>query len=188
MTFKDEILITERLLIEPLLPIHAEEMFIVLQDKEIYKYIPTNPPKSISDLKVRYKKLETRFSPDGSERWLNWALRQKFDDSLIGRFEATIYKNHTVCIAYELSSTYWRKGFAYEAAKKIIETLAGEYRITKIKANVDTRNNGSIRLLERLKFQKLKLIKNADHFNGLESDEYEFELKLKQLEFNFASK
>ena len=47
MTFKDEILITERLLIEPLLPIHAEEMFIVLQDKEIYKYIPTNPPKSI---------------------------------------------------------------------------------------------------------------------------------------------
>jgi RimJ/RimL family protein N-acetyltransferase len=178
MIFREDILTTEKLLIEPLLSTHTDEMFVILQDKEIYKYIPTNPPKDVSELETRYKKLETRSSPDGSELWLNWVLRQKIDTSLIGRFEATIYKNHTALIAYELASKYWGKGFAFEASKKIIEILASEYQITKFKANVDTRNKSSIKLLEKLKFRKTNLLKNADYFDGLKSDEYEFELKI----------
>lgn len=180
MIFKEDILRTDRLLIEPQLKNHAEQMFVIMQDEKIYKYIPTNPPKDINELKARYEKLETRLSPDRSEVWLNWALRQRFDNSLIGRFEATVCENHIAYIAYELSSNYWGKGFAYEASEKIIEVLASEYQVAKIKANVDTRNNSSIKLLEKLKFQKINLIKNADYFEGQESDEYEFELKLKQ--------
>jgi [ribosomal protein S5]-alanine N-acetyltransferase len=178
MIFKEEVLITDRLLIEPLLSIHAEEMFVTLQDSQIYKYIPTYPPKDIDELKTRYKKLESRFSTDKSELWLNWVLRQKFDNSLVGRFEATLSKNRTVYIAYELSSVYWRKGFAYEASKEIIKTLSKEYKTEKIKALVDTRNNGSIGLLEKLQFKKVSFIKNADYFKGFESDEYEFELEI----------
>jgi [ribosomal protein S5]-alanine N-acetyltransferase len=181
MIFNESVLMTERLLVEPLLPMHAEEMFEILQDKEIYKFIPTHPPKDIDELKARYARLKTRFSPDKSQMWLNWVLRQKADNSLIGRFEATIYEDETACIAYELCSRFWGKGFAYEASEKLIDTLKREYQVTKVKANVDTRNSSSIRLLEKLNFQKVNFIKNADYFNGSASDEYEFELKPKKL-------
>ena len=59
----------EMILKEQMLPMLAETCPTFAEKWEEHKkeYIQTNPENYYA-LKVRYKKLETRFSPDGSER------------------------------------------------------------------------------------------------------------------------
>jgi [ribosomal protein S5]-alanine N-acetyltransferase len=176
MNFENNTFETNRLIIEPLRASHAQEMFVLLKDIELYKYIPTKPPASITSLRNRYRKLETRVSPDQSELWLNWVLKLKTDNILIGRVEATVSLNNTFSIAYELSSKYWGQGLAFESCQKIIEILCVKYDIIKVIANVDTRNFNSIKLLKKLGFKIVEVIKEVDFFNGSSSDEYKLEL------------
>lgn len=61
----------------------------------------------------------------------------------------------------------------------MLDHVAGAAGMTIAKALVDTRNNASIRLLERLAFSRMRLIENADHFKGARSDEYEYARELK---------
>jgi hypothetical protein len=44
----------------------------VLADPRIYDYIDAEPSEGLA---ARYRQLETRRSPDGTERWLNWVNR-----------------------------------------------------------------------------------------------------------------
>ncbi|KFL91992.1 hypothetical protein AmDm5_0433 [Acetobacter malorum] len=49
--------------------------------------------------------------------------------------------------------------------------------MTTVRAFVDTRNIGSVSLLEKLGFSRKKTIENADFFKGNQSDEYEYVLE-----------
>jgi RimJ/RimL family protein N-acetyltransferase len=51
-----------------------------------------------------------------------------------------------------------------------------DYLVRKVKAQVDTRNQSSIRLLERLKFERIGHQKDADFFKDSLSDEYIYQL------------
>ena len=63
-----------RIRLEPLVLDHALEMFVVLSDPAIYEF-ENDPPRSLEWLRYRYSLLEKRTSPDGREKWLNWAVR-----------------------------------------------------------------------------------------------------------------
>ena len=177
MNRQEQALETERLLLEPLVTNHASEMYYLLQDIAIYRFIPTKPPKSIDELTKRYEKLQSRHSPDNLEIWLNWVLRKKADNSVIGRLEATIYQNETADIAYEIASKFWGQGFAFESCFALVNNLCDSYGLKVISAKVDTRNINSIKLLKKLKFEIIDEITEADFFNGQPSDEYVLEFR-----------
>jgi [ribosomal protein S5]-alanine N-acetyltransferase len=170
------ILKTKRLVLEPIKLHHAANLFLLLQDERIYRYIPQNPPISIKLLEQRYQKLQSRLSPDRQEAWLNWAIRLKNVSEYIGRVEASVLPNYTAEIAYELSPTYWNQGYATEACQQILSILFVEYLVKKVKAQVDTRNQASMRLLEKLKFTVIAHQKNADFFKNSPIDEYTYQL------------
>jgi [ribosomal protein S5]-alanine N-acetyltransferase len=178
MIYQPDILRTERLEIEPLLAQHADEMFYLLQDIEMYQFIPTLMPESVEKLRERYQKLESRYAPDGDELWLNWVVKENVSGQLIGRIEATVYANHTFDFAYLFASKHWGQGFAFESCKAVLEYIIFQYKIRKVIANVDTRNINSLKLLEKLGFSVVNFIKNADFFNGASSDELVLELVL----------
>jgi [ribosomal protein S5]-alanine N-acetyltransferase len=46
--------------------------------------------------------------------------------------------------------------------------------VREARALLDTRNEASWRLMERLGFRRNRLIKDADQFKGASSDEYEY--------------
>ena len=73
---------TERLLLEPLMPEHAALLFEDLADERLYRFIPTDTPESAEALERRYRKLSSRRSPDGSEVWLNFAMRLREEGTL----------------------------------------------------------------------------------------------------------
>lgn len=170
---------TERLVLEPLRAGHAEEMFAVAGDEKLYEFMLHEPPVSVEVLEARYRFLEERQRTPQTEAWLNWAIRLKETGHLIGRVEITLYKNQTAYLAYELASKHWGKGYATEACKGVLNLLADRYAVQEVTAEVDTRNTASIKLLERLGFERVSLKENADFFKGSRSDEFLYRLKLR---------
>jgi RimJ/RimL family protein N-acetyltransferase len=139
-----------RIELEPQVVSHAEEMFEVLSDPAIYEY-ENEPPRSLEWLRERFRKLETRRSADGTQRWLNWVIRVP-GSGLIGYVQATVYPDGRAAIAYELASRHWGRGFASEAVRAMSEGLSTDYGVGRLTAVFKQANHRSQRLLERLGF------------------------------------
>jgi ribosomal-protein-alanine N-acetyltransferase len=172
-----ECLETERLVLEPLVEAHAAELFDGLSDFELYRFIPQDPPTEMSSLRDRFRRLESRRSPSGEERWLNWAARLRDEGSLVGRFEATVRADRTASIAYLVLRRHWRRGYGQEATRAVILELRRSYAAGLVQAEVDTRNAGSTRLLESLGFERTEVVRGADTFKGAVSDEFRYQLR-----------
>jgi ribosomal-protein-alanine N-acetyltransferase len=166
---------TARLRLEPLREAHAAELFELFSDPAMYRFVPQDPPESVAKLAQRYKFLEARRSPDGEEEWLNWAVRLKGEGVCVGTVQVTLPHDGRAQLAYEIGAPYWRRGFATEACARVIEALF-ERGASEVWAELDTRNEASIALLERLGFRRGALKKNADQFKGSESDEWTYTL------------
>src|SRR5262249_4399502 len=110
--------------------------------------------------------------------WLNWAVRIKESGRAAGRIEATVREDATAGIAYELSPLYWGAGYATEGCARVLELLFGAYAVDEVDALADTRNESSIRLLERLVFTRTWRRDRADFFKGGFSDEYAYRLRI----------
>ena len=136
--------------LEPQVQGHAEEMFAVLADPAIYAH-ENAPPPSLAWLAERYRKLESRASPDGTERWLNWVVRLPSGE-LAGCVQATVYASGRAAIAYELNSRHWGRGIATAAVERMIAELAAAYGVETLSAVLKGANLRSRRLLERLGF------------------------------------
>lgn len=165
---------TARLAMEPLTRAHAAALFPLLGDERIYRYIPQNPPPSPEALAERYARLEARRSPDGREAWLNWAVRLRGEARYVGRLEATVREDGTALVAYELSPEFWGHGYAAEGVAWLLGELSNGAGVREVLAHVDTRNRASIRLLERLGFERVAHTPGADFFKGASSDEYTY--------------
>jgi len=145
-------LTTERLCLEPITTDHAEAMFEVLGAPEIYAYLDESPPDSVDALRERYRVLERRTSPDGTEQWLNWAVRRAEDGHHLGYVQATVRADGWASVAYVLSPGTWGHGYATEAVTALAAWLETAWGVTTLDATVDRRNHRSIALLERLGF------------------------------------
>jgi len=144
-------LATSRLLVEPLLPEHARALFHALQDKRLYRYSEGSPPASIAELEQRYRIWAKRESPDGSQIWLNYALRRAVDGVFVGWVQATI-AGEVATIGYDVFPEFWRQGYGKEACAELVGTLCASGDIHRVAAVVDAENVASIRLLEQLGF------------------------------------
>ncbi len=58
--------------------------------------------------------------------------------------------------------------------------LISNYKLKMVYAYIDTRNMKSIRLVERLGFKKIGFEKDADFFNGSNSDEYIYAMNIEE--------
>jgi RimJ/RimL family protein N-acetyltransferase len=184
-TFKatlEAVLHTQRLALEPLTPAHADELLVPLADPRLYTHVPQDPPVSLAALRDRLVLLSTRRSPVGDQLWLNWVMRDRQDGQCRGRVQATVTTDARAWIAYEVFPQYWGNGLATEACRRMIEWLIGTLGVRQFAAEVDSQNSASLRLLERLGFQRVSLHEAADEFKGRVSDEWTLRLDVEWVE------
>lgn len=165
---------TPSLTLEPLRVAHAAEMFGHLCDPSHYRFIPQSPPDSLEIVRQRYARLESCRSPNGEQLWLNWAIRVSTGEAA-GLVQATILPERRGILVYELFKPFQGRGIATDALRAALHHLTAKAALTAATARVDTRNQKSIRLLERLGFDRKRLIKDTGVFKGTTSDEYEYE-------------
>ncbi len=140
------------IVLEPQVAGHAAEMFDVLSDPAIYEF-ENAPPESRDLLADRFKRLESRVSPDGTEQWLNWVIRLP-TGTLAGYVQATVTRDGTAHIAYELSSRFWRQGIGSAAVAGMLAELTASYGVFNFVATLKERNYRSLGLLTRLGFER----------------------------------
>lgn len=150
------------LVLEPLVAAHAEAMFELLSDPEIHRYLDHPPPPSIEHLRGLYQRLESRQSPDGRQRWLNWVLRAS-SSSLVGYVQASVTPRADAWVAYILGREHWGRGHAATAMRAMLEHLKAAYEVHRFLATVEADNLRSIRLLERLDFHPATATEREGH-------------------------
>ena len=185
---EEKTLLTGRLSLEPLLPEHAARLFESLADERLYRFIPTEAPESAEALETRYRKLSSRRSPDGSELWLNFAMRLREgtapeegtvpQPTYVGTLEATVCPDRSAYIAYTVFVPFWRRGYAREGCARLLRHLLEDYGVRVVVAEMDTRNAASVSLVEALGFERVGTTLGADRFKGSVSDEHRYELRL----------
>lgn len=178
----EAVLHTERLRLEPQAVHHADELFVPLADPRLYEHVPQEPPASLAALRERLALLSARRSPDGGELWLNWVMRDARDGGCRGRLQATVRRDASAYIAYEVLPLFWRQGLAHEGCARMFEWLIDELQVQRFVAEVDALNTASLRLLERLGFQRTAWRQAADHFKGRSSDEWTLRLAANDFE------
>jgi RimJ/RimL family protein N-acetyltransferase len=158
----------------PLVVADAERSFASFSDPALYFFVPSDPPHSVEVLAERFARLEKRRSPDGAEQWLNWLIHETDGATAtqMGLVEATILPDRSALIGYFTFKPYWGQGIACAAVGAAIDHLYTDYGIRLFRADVDTRNAGSLRVLEKLGFRIAEFVPQADFFKGARSDEY----------------
>jgi RimJ/RimL family protein N-acetyltransferase len=170
-----------RLRAEPVEPRHAAAMTVLLADPRIHRFLPTDPPTR-ADLERQYGYLTSGRSPDGAEHWLTWILLPRCgeqDDGghdPVGYVQATIREPETVTIAYVIGPACWRQGLAREATAAMLDTVFARYDVQCAVAEMDTRNEASIRLAESLGFRRVNTVFDAASFKGSTSHEHVYRL------------
>jgi RimJ/RimL family protein N-acetyltransferase len=165
------------LLLEPILPAHAAQLFDHLQAPELYTFIPHEAPASVQELASRYERWSARQAPDGSEIWLNYAIYRPASEQYVGTLQATVNSSGTAFIAYEVFPAHWRRRYARTACIALVAHVFACYdQVDEVTALLDTRNEASWRLLESIGFTRAGEIEAADWFKGASSDEYIYKI------------
>jgi ribosomal-protein-alanine N-acetyltransferase len=139
--------------LEPQVAGHAAELFAVLDDAEVFRYIDAvYRPVSEDALRRRLARLESRKSPDGTEHWLNWVVRNGAG-IVVGYVQATVFPAGTAEVAYVLGREHWRKGYGVAAVSAMLADLVETYGVTRALATLDPDNAASLALLTRMGFE-----------------------------------
>jgi len=140
-----------RITLEPLNAGHASEMFPVLSDPAIYRYIDEAPPASVEAVAERHGRQLAGNSADGSELWFNWIVREIATGKAIGFVQATVIGD-LAWIAYVIAPASQGRGLGREATDAMIQILWERHDTSRLLANVDKRNAASAGLARALGF------------------------------------
>lgn len=106
--------------------------------------------------------------------WFQFAIALRSTDELVGDCGLHLLKEdpRQAEIGYTLSSSMQGQGLAQEAVRAILDHAFATFKLHRISAITDVRNQGSIRLLERLHFRREGKTHQAFWNKGEWVDEY----------------
>ena len=117
---------TSRLDVEPAGPGSAVELFEVLNDPALHAFVG-GMPLDRAALTDRYVRLATRRSPDGTQVWANWLLRERAGGQVVGTVQATLPAGGPSAgfaeVAWVVARRWQGRGLAGEAARALVERL-----------------------------------------------------------------
>lgn len=147
------VLATERFRLRPLGGADAEALFGYFSDPELTRYFGTAPFTSIEQAHgfiAQYEKAAEQ------GRAIRWGIAWKRSDALAGTcgFHNWSQQHLRAEIGYEVAPSLWRRGVMSEALPAICGFGFGPMRLNRIGALISLPNAASIRLVEKLGFQR----------------------------------
>lgn len=165
---------TKRLILRKFNENDAEEIFTTwMSDPEVSKYMVWNHQESIDETKkwlgkciAKYKNLDS----------YNWGIELKENEKLIGSISANKVEDINDCyeIGYAIGKKYWRKGYATESLKGVLEYLINEVGIKKFLCRYAKENQASGSVIRKAGFEYKGRgeFTSIDAKRSFESEEY----------------
>lgn len=170
---------SDRLLLRPIQMEDADSIFPYRSDAKVNQYQGWIP-KTICDVHdFIANKVSTEINQPGT--WFQFVVIKKGDNELIGDIGVHFLASDVfqVEMGCTLNLKYHGKGYAFEALAATINYLFDELGKRRIIASIDSRNQSSIKLIERLGFRKKGHVKGNSLLNSEWVDDLVFAI-LKQ--------
>jgi len=156
--FSDVALLTPRLRLRPLAATDAEPLYDIYSDPDFMRYWSSAPWTSM-DQATQLIERDLRELAAGEHVRLGIFLRD--GDGLIGT--CSLFNLNAQCrrgeVGYGIARPHWRKGYMFEAVSALIGFAFGELDLHRLEADIDPRNAGSARSLEKLGFIREGLLR-----------------------------
>lgn len=134
-----------------------DALYAAYSDPAVMRYW-SYPPWTERSQAEAYLKRDRDYTGNGM---LAWAIARRDDDAFMGT--ATLlgidHVQGRADIGYALAVAHWGRGYAQEALRLALAHAFDALQLRRIEADVDPRNAGSCRLLERLGFQREGLLR-----------------------------
>ena len=145
---------TERLMLRRLTADDVAPFVRFMTDEKAVQYMPFPPEQK---------------TPEGAEGMMQWvmgaydsddavfvmAITEKDKGDYIGSTGASpVAESDAIEFFYTLLPAYWGKGYGTEAAAALVAYLSETVKAPRLMANVFTENIASVRVLEKLGFQR----------------------------------
>jgi len=162
---------SDRLLLRPLQMEDADSIFLYRSNAEVNQYQGWIP-KTISDV---HDFITQKVSPEINQpgTWFQFAIIKKDNDELIGDIGIHFLESDDflVELGCTLNKAHHGKGYAFEAMNEIVIYIFENLGKRRIVVSIDSRNQPSIRLIERLGFHKKGLVKESSELNSEWTDD-----------------
>jgi RimJ/RimL family protein N-acetyltransferase len=136
---------TPRLLLRPMMAYDAPALHAMLSDAETMRYWSSLPHATLAESEEWVAQgVDTMVRGDGHD------FVVLHDNRVIGRVAFWMGNE----LGFLFDRGIWGRGFAGEAVTALIDYGFAALRFTRVRADVDPRNARSLRLLERLGFQR----------------------------------
>jgi RimJ/RimL family protein N-acetyltransferase len=142
-----------RISLRPFTPRDTAALYAIYSDNEVMRYWGGTPMKEPREA-ARF--LDEVQGDLRGHRCLHWGVARRSDDRIIGT--VALFHLDTIAqkaeLGFALARACWRQGYMSEALQTAIDFTFTRLEVRRLEADVDPRNDASIRLLEKLGFQK----------------------------------
>ncbi|OYT90407.1 MAG: GNAT family N-acetyltransferase [Burkholderiales bacterium PBB3] len=143
---------TERLVLRPLQESDVDALFAIHSDPEVMRYWSTPAWTDSAPAQAMIDRDLAQTSKDH----LRLGIEVAQSGALVG--SCALFGINAVCrraeVGYALGSAAWGHGYMHEALTALIGYGFGTLNLNRIEADIDPRNAGSAKTLERLGFLK----------------------------------
>jgi RimJ/RimL family protein N-acetyltransferase len=126
----------------PLRAQDADDLLGLLDDAYVRESLGVD---DADGLRRRFARWESRRSPDGSERWLNWVVRGRASGRAVGWSQATVRATRA-SVAYALVPDARGRGAASDAVRAMTDWLRTELGVDEVTASIAPANAASARV------------------------------------------
>lgn len=146
-------LTSERLILRPFRVSDAEALFAMFSDPEVMRFWSSLPWTSIDQAHEMIAK-DLTVMPEGAH--LRLGIELAATGELIGSCSIFSFdqQNKRAMLGYGMARPHWGSGYMHEALCVVLDHVFGSLGLHRLEADIDPRNTGSAKSLERLGFIK----------------------------------
>jgi RimJ/RimL family protein N-acetyltransferase len=143
---------TPRLKLRALTGVDIPALFAIFKDPEAMRYWSRPAMTNVAEAETLLRDIQDHAK---AETLFQWGIARREDDLVIGT--CTLFRiereHRRAELGYILRRDHWGCGLASEALTAIVNHAFGTLGLHRLEADIDPRNTGSIRSVERLGFK-----------------------------------
>ncbi len=143
----------DRVLLRWLIAEDVPALFEIFSDPQVMRYW-SSPP--LEDQAAAAELLEEIGQYFRSRTLFQWGVALGRGSEVIGTCTLAHLdvQNRRAELGFALGSAHWGHGYMSEALRRLVDFAFGELHLHRLEADVDPRNAASIRMMERLGFER----------------------------------
>lgn len=160
---------TERLFLRPMAEPDAQSLFAIFSDPRVARYL-SRPPWP--DLDSAHQRIVRDIDALPAGKYLCLGIELAHEGRLIG--ECSLFSFNEQCrraeVGYGLAFDAWGHGYMHEALSALLDFGFSQLDLNRVEADIDPRNEGSAKSLERLGFKHEGFLRERWIVDGEVSD------------------